>query len=86
MPARTQPYWIIESNEYSVYKKPAQRNDRNLLVKYNVYYTVNGGAEKTHTECKYYAISWCGDGVLDIAESGDSWESEQCDPADTSHT
>ena len=86
MPARTQPYWIIASNEYSVYKKPAQRNDRNLLVKYNVYYTVNGGSEKTHTECKYYAISWCGDGVLDVAGSWDSWESEQCDPNDPNKT
>ena len=64
MPARTQPYWIIASNEYSVYKKPPQRNDRNLLVKYDVYYTVDGGPEKKHTECKYYAISHCSDSQL----------------------
>jgi hypothetical protein len=42
MPARTEPYWIITSNLYQVYKKPPQRNDHNMLVKYKVYYKVDG--------------------------------------------
>ena len=86
LPARTEPYWIITSNDYEVRKLPPQRNMGNLLVKYNVTYNVDWGTNTTHTECGYYEITRCWDWVLDIAGPGDSWESEQCDPADTSHT
>jgi hypothetical protein len=65
MPVKPDPYWIITSNLYQIYKKPTQRNDHNMLVKYKVYYTVNGGSRQEHTECKYYAITWCGDGIVD---------------------
>ena len=35
--------------------------------------------DKHHTECAYYRVSWCGDGILDTAEG------ETCDSADTTH-
>ncbi len=34
----------------------------------------------THNECKYYTISWCGDGARDTSYN------ETCDPADPTHT
>jgi hypothetical protein len=79
LPARTDPYWIITSNDYEVLKKPPQRNRGNLLVKYNVTYNVDWWSNKTHTECMYYEITWCWDGTLDS-------EYETCDPNDSSQT
>jgi len=64
---------------------PLTRSYNNLLVKYTAklygsYDQTNWDGPYYHTECKYYEISWCGDGVLDTSYG------EVCDPNDTSKT
>lgn len=74
---------ILETKTpYNIYSVPAKRAYNNLLVKYTITYSDNaaGNNKRNHVECKYYEISWCGDGVLD-RDYG-----EQCDPKDPNKT
>ena len=71
------------TSKYSVLDVPQKRNPQNLLVKYTITYSrsPSSNVPKTnHTECVYYEVTWCGDGVLDTKYG------EQCDPNDPSKT
>ena len=65
-----------ENAWYYVDALPPKRLYNNLWIQYIVQYASNSDKTpvETHKECKYYAISWCGDGILD-REYG-----ETCDP------
>jgi hypothetical protein len=58
---------LTASSAYPVYEVPASRSSNNLTVTYTVTYSTDkaGTNKKSHTECKYYEISRCGDGVID---------------------
>lgn len=63
---------------YYINAVPQKRDQKNLTVKYAITYSTDKAwyNKKSHVECKYYKITWCGDGVLDKNEG------EQCDPKD----
>lgn len=70
---------VIEAkNPYYVYAVPLIRTKDNLLLKYTLTYSSDIGwkTKKEHTECKYYEISRCWDGVLDTTENEicDNWK------------
>lgn len=72
---------ILYSSEYRISRIPEKRAFDNLLVRYDTgYKTVSNGKEigftKPYISCQPYAISWCGDGVLEQEYD------EMCDPAD----
>ena len=65
-----------ENAWYYVDRIPPKRLNNNLWIQYIVRYASNSSKTpvETHVECKYYAISRCGDGILDT----EYWET--CDP------
>ena len=68
---------------YPIYINPPVRSENNFVIKYRVEYSTNSSESSTkyyHTECKYYEISRCGDGVVDTNYD------EVCDPGDTTHS
>lgn len=76
----------ITSTPYFIKATPSQRGSKNLEVIYRIRYskeTSSGvwGDEYIHKTYQPYEISWCGDGVVDIAPSKASWKSEPCDTA-----
>ena len=76
------------SSKYPILAVPASRSYDNLFIKYTLTYSTDEAWKNKywHSECAYYEISRCGDGVLDIAWPSDQRESETCDPADPNHT
>lgn len=73
------------TSSYPIKYHPTKRDSKNLTLTYSAsyYQSVNNGTwtgPKTHTECKYYEITWCGDGVVDADFA------ETCDPEDASKT
>ena len=66
---------IAAKTSYDILAVPATRNFNNLFLKYTITYSqdIAGNNKVAHTECKYYEISRCGDGVLDADRE------EQCD-------
>jgi hypothetical protein len=73
---------IRADRPYQIYSIPVSRSYDNFLIKYTLTYSTDeaGNNKYTHTECKYYEISRCGDGIID------SDYSEECDPGDASKT
>ena len=72
---------VIEADsKYPILSVPASRSYNNFVIKYTLTYSTDeaGKNKYTHTECKYYQISRCGDGVVDSSYG------ETCDPKDTS--
>lgn len=77
----TSPTW------WRIKKKPSSRSsatqeDHDFMVYYRVGYDFSNNYpdawdDSYHTECKYYSVSSCGDGVLDP-------DFEVCDPTDSS--
>lgn len=60
---------VVNSSNYTIGAHPPVRSQDNLAIVYDVTYSeqVNGnwGVGRNHRECKYYEITWCGDGILD---------------------
>lgn len=54
------------------------RNSYDFWIRYTLWYDYDNTWKNInkHTECVYYSISWCGDGVLDTGYG------EKCDPND----
>lgn len=76
----------LSSTPYFIKATPPQRLPNNFQINYRIRYSkeISPGVwdnQKVHKECQPYAISWCGDGIVDIAPAGAKWESEPCDPA-----
>jgi hypothetical protein len=59
--------FLKATSAYPVYDVPASRSFNNLVLKYTVTYStdVAGNNKYSHTECKYYEVSRCGDGTVD---------------------
>jgi len=84
LPAWAKNKKIIESYPwYKILKRPAswERSYNNIIIKYKVnYYNYNKAtkkaywSKKSHLEVAHYAISWCGDKIVDT----EYWE--QCEP------
>ena len=82
---KNQTMTVIRADRpYQIYSVPVSRSYDNFLIKYTLTYSTDkaGNNQHTHTECKYYEISRCGDGVIDSW----SWYWEECDPGDASKT
>ena len=78
---------ILESTpEYHILDVPDIRTGNNLYIEYSIKYANSRTApeyrRKTHKECVFYEISWCGDGEVDKDWDGkkndEPWE--ECDP------
>ena len=68
---------MVNSSNYTIGGHPPVRAQDNLAIVYDVTYSeqIGGtwGAGRNHRECKYYEITWCGDGILDVGSG------ETCD-------
>lgn len=73
---------IIADRPYQIRAVPPKRAKDNLVIRYTIKYSLDsqGNNKKEHTECAYYEVTWCGDGVLD-RDYG-----EQCDRKDPNKT
>ena len=71
---------LTSSPAYRIKAVPPTRASDNLAVKYTLEYSDDEAGNQTHahTECIYYEISRCGDGIVDT----NYWET--CDPNDSS--
>jgi hypothetical protein len=72
------------TSNYPINYHPPVRSKNNFVIQYKAKYYVKEGntwnrTAKYHTECKYYEVTWCGDGVVDYEYN------EKCDPNDSSH-
>ena len=65
---------------YKIKAVPPTRSYDNMAIKYTLEYSDDeaGNKKHAHTECIYYEISRCGDGIVDTKYN------EVCDPKDTS--
>lgn len=70
--------FIEAKTPYYIYSVPTTRSKDNLFLKYTVIYSsdVAWTKRKDHTECKYYEISRCWDGIIDSTywEICDNWK------------
>jgi len=82
VPAWTTMSVLKAKSPYPIRYVPVSRSYDNLLITYTIQYSTDSAwnNQYTHTECKHYEISRCGDGVVDSSY----WE--KCDPKDTSKT
>ena len=82
VPAWTTMSVLKAKSPYPIKYVPVSRSYDNLLITYTITYSTDSAWNNkyTHTECKHYEISRCGDGVVDSSY----WE--KCDPKDTSKT
>ena len=78
---------VVESTpEYHIYDHPDIRSDDNLYIEYDLQYANRSNAPqdrwRSHKECVYYQISWCGDGKIDTdwEWKGANDKAEVCDP------
>ena len=76
----------IVSTPYFIKATPSKREPQNFGVIYSIRYsreTAPGVWSDQYVDktTQPYEISWCGDGVLDIAPPEAFWKSEPCDPA-----
>ncbi|MBS9775078.1 DUF11 domain-containing protein [Candidatus Gracilibacteria bacterium] len=73
---------LTSKSKFHIQDVPEKRKQDNLIVEYDMkYYNAVDGKWKgpyNHKECKFYEISWCGDGQVDTKYG------EQCDPKDSS--
>lgn len=75
---------VIEADsKYPINYYPATRSRNNFVIQYDAEYYEKVGwvwssTPKRHTECKYYEVTWCWDGIVD------SDYGEVCDPNDAS--
>ena len=68
---------VLEAGSaYPILSVPASRSYDNFFLQYTLTYSTDeaGKNKYTHTECKYYEVSRCGDGVVDTSYG------ETCDP------
>ena len=73
---------VVEAtSQYSILAVPPTRAYDNLFIKYTLWYSTDVAWENryAHSECAYYEITRCGDGVLDA-------DYETCDPKDPNKT
>ena len=59
--------FVRATSAYPVYDVPATRSYNNFLITYTVTWSpdVAGNDKRSHTECMYYEVTRCGDGVVD---------------------
>jgi cysteine-rich repeat protein len=86
---KVEPYQSIKYIEaqlpYKIKAVPAVKSHDNLILKYTVTYSYDkdGKDKRTFTACVHYAISWCGDGIIDTdwgeeCDDGNSVDDDQC--------
>ncbi len=70
--------FIEAKTPYYIYSVPQTRDKNNLFLKYTLTYSTDSAwtNKKDITECKYYEISWCWDGMIDSTynETCDNWK------------
>jgi len=69
---------------YEIKAVPTKRSYDNLLLTYTIESSTNAewNNKYNHTECVHYAITRCGDGILDtVVWNWETREPEECDPA-----
>jgi hypothetical protein len=71
---------LTSTPAYKIKAVPPTRSYDNMAIKYTLEYSDDeaGNKKHAHTECIYYEISRCGDGIVDTKYN------EVCDPKDTS--
>ncbi len=89
--------WLKATKEYPIINKPLVRKKNNLKTIYEMQYLNKTNGYKNgnwitkssidnlqkHYTCKYYEVTWCGDGIVDNYKDASGEQiSETCDPQD----